>query len=285
MSVAGVAFGATAFCTDRSDTPAEVAVAAERAGFQLLLFPDHTHVPCDRRVAYPGGGELPAHYLRTHDPLIASAWASGSTSTLQVGVGVCLVTARDPIVLAKQVASLDHMSGGRFVLGVGVGWNVDEVANHGVAPDERWAVMRERVLAMRRIWTEDQAEFRGEHVRFAPLWSWPKPDGGRPRIMVGGHGDRVIDRVLEYGDEWLVQPSPGRPPLRDRVIALRQRAEALDRPRPLVSCQLYGRLRPELVERMVDAGVDRIDLAIPHGPPSSMTEHLEALGDEIARYR
>ena len=149
--------------------------------------------------------------------------------------------ARDPIVLAKQVASLDVMSGGRFVLGVGAGWNAEEIADHGVDPARRWAVMRERVLAMRAIWTADQAEFHGEHVSFGPLWSWPKPvQRPGPPIMVGGHGDRVIDRVLEYGDEWLVMPSPGRPPLGERIRLLHARADAAGRSRPAVSCQLYG---------------------------------------------
>ena len=144
-----------------------------------------------------------------------AAWALGASERLRVGIGVCLVPARDPIVLAKQVASLDVMSGGRFVLGVGAGWNAEEIADHGVSPASRWAVMRERVLAMRAIWTEDEAEFHGDHVSFEPLWSWPKPvQRPGPPIMVGGHGDGVIDRVVEYGDEWLVMPSPGRPPLR-----------------------------------------------------------------------
>ena len=176
---------------------------------------------------------MPAHYRRTHDPLVASAWAASASRHLRVGVGVCLVPARDPIVLAKQVASIDVMSGGRFVLGVGAGWNAEEIADHGVDPARRWAVMRERVLAMRAIWADDEAEFNGEHVSFGPLWSWPKPvQRPGPPIMVGGHGDRVIDRVLEYGDEWLVMPSPGRPPLGERIRLLHERADAAGRRDP-----------------------------------------------------
>ena len=152
-------FGLTAFCTDRSPAPAVVAPLAESAGFDLLLFPDHTHIPVARATAFPGGGELPDQYRRTIDPLIACTAAAAATSRLRVGVGVCLVPARDPIVLAKQVASIDVVSNGRMVLGVGTGWNREEVADHGVEPSDRWEVMRERVLAMKEIWARDAASF------------------------------------------------------------------------------------------------------------------------------
>lgn len=281
-----VAFGLTAFSTDESADPGQIAAATEAAGFGLVLFPDHTHIPVASRTPYPGGGEMPAHYRRTHDPLVASAWAVSASVHLRVGIGVCLVPARDPIVLAKQVASLDVMSGGRFVLGVGAGWNNEEIADHGVDPRRRWAVMRERVLAMRAIWSDDEAEFHGEHVSFGPLWSWPKPvQRPGPPIMVGGHGDGVIDRVVEYGDEWLAMPSPGRPPLRERIQLLHERADAAGRARPAVSCQLYGELRPELVEKLVDSGVARIDLSVRHAPPEQMVEEIGRLGDTIAALR
>ena len=281
-----VAFGLTAFSTDLSADPGQLAVAAEGAGFELLLFPDHTHVPVARRTPYPGGGEMPAHYRRTHDPVVASGWALGASARLRVGIGVCLVPARDPIVLAKQVASLDVLSGGRFVLGVGAGWNAEEIADHGVSPASRWAVLRERVLAMREIWTHDEAEYHGDHVSFDALWSWPKPvQRPGPTIMVGGHGDGVIDRVVEYGDEWLVMPSPGRPPLRERIAVLRERAVAAGRACPAVSCQVYGELSPALVEKLVDSGVERIDLSVPHAPPEPMVDEIGRLGETIAAYR
>jgi alkanesulfonate monooxygenase SsuD/methylene tetrahydromethanopterin reductase-like flavin-dependent oxidoreductase (luciferase family) len=198
--VSDLAFGLTACCTDRSATPGEVAIAAQAAGFAVLLFPDHTHVLVARRDPYPGG----------------------------------------------------------FVLGVGAGWNREEVADHRVAPADRWAVMRERVLALKAIWTEDEASFHGEHVSFDALWSWPKPRRpGGPPIIVGGHGDGVLDRVLEYGDEWLVMPAPGRPPLATRIAALWHEADRRGRPRPAVSCQLYGEPRPELIERFAGAGRGR----------------------------
>jgi probable F420-dependent oxidoreductase len=278
-----VEFGLTVFSTDESADPSQLAIAAEQAGFALLLFPDHTHIPVERRSPYPGGGEMPAFYRRTHDPLVACSWALAATRRLRVGIGVCLVPARDPIILAKQVASVDHLSGGRFVLGVGAGWNAEEIADHGVEPARRWDVMRERVLAMQAIWAGDEAEFHGAHVDFGPMWSWPKPaQRPRPTIMVGGHGDGVIDRVVEYGDEWLVMPSPGRPALRDRIRLLHERASAAGRRRPAVSCQLYGAIRSELVDKLADSGVGRIDLSVAHGSAEQMIDEIGRLGETIA---
>lgn len=270
-------FGITAFCTAESADPAAVAVACEAAGFRTLLFPDHTHIPVSRRSPYPGGIELPDHYKRTHDPLIASAVACAATRTIRVGVGVCLIPARDPIVLAKQVASLDVLSGGRFVLGVGAGWNAEEVEDHGVAADDRWDVMRERVLAMKAIWAEDVASFEGRHVSFPPMWAWPKPLHGAPSIIVGGHGDGVLRRVIEFGDEWLAMAAPGRPPLAERIAQLRTMAEAAGRERPRVSVQVYGAdPDPRVIRKYAAAGVDRIDLSLPHG---NCDENLAAIAD------
>ena len=214
--MSSVAFGLTAFSTDESADPGQIAAATEAAGFRLLLFPDHTHVPVARRTPYPGGGEMPAHYRRTHDPLVASAWAVSASQHLRVGIGVCLVPARDPIVLAKQVASLDVMSGGRFVLGVGAGWNDEEIADHGVDPARRWAVMRERVLAMRAIWTDDEAEFHGRArvvraavvVAQAGAAAGPADHGRRPRRPGDRPGGRVRRRVA--GDAVAGPPAAAR---------------------------------------------------------------------------
>jgi probable F420-dependent oxidoreductase len=283
------AFGLTAFCTDRSADPASVAVAAEAAGFQVLWFPDHTHIPVARRSPYPGGGELPEQYRRNHDPLVACAFAAAATTRLSVGIGVCLVPARDPIVLAKQVASLDVLSGGRFVLGVGAGWNEEEVEDHGVAAADRWAVMDERVRAMQAIWSQEEAEFHGRHVAFDPMWSWPKPlpRPGRawPPIVVGGHGDAVLRRVVAIGDEWLAMVAPGRPPLGERMAELRRLAEVAGRPRPSVSVQVYGD-PPEdrVIEKYRALGVDRIDLTLPSGGPEETLDALGRLGDAVAAW-
>ena len=280
-------FGLTAFCTAGSAGPGELAAAAEAAGFDVLLFPDHTHVPTDRSTPYPGGGDLPDHHRRIYDPFVAVAFAAAATTTLRVGVGVCLVPAREPIALAKTVASLDVLSGGRVVLGVGAGWNVQEVANHGVAGRDRWAVTRERVLAMKAIWTQDTAAFAGDHVRFSELWSWPKPlQRPHPPILVGGHGDGVLARVVEYGDEWLAMPAPGRPPLAERMATLAAMADAAGRARLAVSVQAYGcPPPPSVIDRLVAAGVDRVDLAVPHGPPAEMLDTVAALGRSTERWR
>ena len=282
-----VRFGVTAFCTDQSLGPADVARVAEASGFDLLLFPDHTHVPTSRRTPFPGGGDLPEQYRRIHDPFVAAAYALAATTMLRVGVGVCLVPAREPIALAKTVASLDVLSEGRMVLGVGAGWNAEEVENHGVAAGDRWAVMRERVLAMKAIWSQEAASYEGDHVHFSELWSWPKPhQRPNPPILVGGHGDGVLDRVVEYGDEWLAMAAPGRPPLGERMACLAEKAIVAGRPRPTVSVQVYGTPPPAgVVERYIAIGVDRIDLALRHGGPERMIQDLEVLGEIVATYR
>jgi probable F420-dependent oxidoreductase len=279
-------FGLTAFCTENTLDPASLATDVEAAGILLLLFPDHTHIPVSRRSPFPGGTELPEHYKRTYDPLVACAFAAAATTRLRVGVGVCLVPARDPIVLAKQVASLDVLSNGRLVLGVGAGWNREEVEDHGVAGPQRWAVMRERVLAMREIWTTDTPSFSGEYVRFEPMWSWPKPrQRPYPPILVGGHGEKVLQRVVEYGDEWLAMAVPGVPPLRERMAELAALAHGAGRTRPTVSVQLYGTPPDErLIEKYVDAGVDRIDFSLAHGRPAEQRADLDVLAAVVDRW-
>src|SRR5919198_2739981 len=168
-------FGVMMFPTDYAVAPGELARMAEDRGFESLFFPEHTHIPASRRTPYPGGGDLPREYSHTHDPFVALTAAAAATERLLVGTGICLVIERDPITTAKEVASLDLVSGGRFLFGVGGGWNLEEMANHGTDPKRRWALLRERVLAMKRIWAEDEAEYHGELVNFDKLWSWPKP--------------------------------------------------------------------------------------------------------------
>src|SRR5205823_10357914 len=151
--------------------PAELGRAAEEHGFESLWFPEHTHVPASRRTPWPGGADLPQDYWHTLDPFVALGAAAAVTRRLRLGFGVCLVIERDPITLAKVVASLDHLSGGRVLFGIGGGWNLEELANHGTDPKQRWKVLRERVLAMKAIWTQDEAEYHGQFVNFDPIWS------------------------------------------------------------------------------------------------------------------
>lgn len=205
-------FGVLIFPTAYSIAPAELARAAEARGFESMFFPEHTHIPACRTTPWPGGRELPREYWNAYDPYVALAMAAAVTTTIKVGTGITLVTERDPIVLAKQVASLDHLSGGRVLLGVGAGWNVEEMRHHGVAFDERWAVLRERVLAMRAIWTNEAAEFHGEHVDFDALWSEPKPrQPGGPKILMGASSRWTWARIAEYADGWFpIHQDPAR---------------------------------------------------------------------------
>ena len=170
-----VRFGVTTFPTDYGLSVVDLARAVEERGLDSIFFNEHTHIPVGRHTAFPGGGELPKEYSHTHDPFVALAAAAAVTKRVMLGTGICLVIERDPIVLAKEVASLDRISDGRVILGVGAGWNVEEMENHGTSYRQRWKILRERVLAMREIWTRDVAQFHGEFVDFEPLWSWPKP--------------------------------------------------------------------------------------------------------------
>src|SRR5205814_9965333 len=201
-------FGVMMFPTDDAVALDELARMAEDRGFESLFFPEHTHIPASRETDYPGGGELPAMYSHTHDPFVALAIAAAATERLLIGTGICLVIERDPITTAKEVASLDQLSGGRFLFGVGAGWNREEMENHGTDPGRRFGIMRERIEAMKAIWTEDEAEYHGRYVDFDPIRSWPKPaQEPHPPVLVGGAGEKVLDRVLRSGDGWLPQPA------------------------------------------------------------------------------
>jgi len=194
-------FGVTIFPTRYSIGPAELARAVEERGFESLFVPEHTHIPTSRRSPWPGGPDLPDEYRETLDPFLALTAAAGVTERLLLGTGICLVVERDPITTAKEVATLDLLSGGRFLFGIGGGWNREEMEHHGTDPARRFAVMRERVLAMKEIWTHDVAEFHGEHVDLDPLWQWPKPvQQPHPPVLVAGNGPGTLARVLEYGD-------------------------------------------------------------------------------------
>jgi probable F420-dependent oxidoreductase len=205
-------FGVLMFPTDYAIQPIPLARAAEERGFESLFFPEHTHIPASRLSPWPGGAELPRDYWHSHDPFVALTAAAAVTRDLKLGTGIALVTERDPILMAKQAASLDVVSEGRLLLGVGAGWNAEEMANHGVAFVTRWRVLRERILAMRAIWTQEEAEFHGEHVDFDPLWSYPKPvQPGGPKILLGASSRWTWQRIAEYGDGWFpIHQDPAR---------------------------------------------------------------------------
>src|SRR3989442_1091426 len=185
-------FGVVMFPTDYAMRVDDLARAVEARGFESLWFPEHTHIPVSRRSPWPGGPTLPKEYWHTHDLFVALATAAAVTTSLKVGSGICLLVERDPITTAKEVASLDFLSRGRVLFGIGGGWNAEEMEDHGTDFKQRWRVLRERVLAMKRIWTEDEASFEGDFVRFPPLWSWPKPvQKPHPPILLRGPGSPV----------------------------------------------------------------------------------------------
>src|SRR5215468_8441376 len=197
-------FGLSMFPTDYAIQPVELAIEAEKRGFESLWFPEHTHIPASRKTLWPGGADLPKEYWHTHDPFVAFGAAAAATKKLKVGTGVCLVIERDPIVLAKEVASLDMISGGRVLFGIGAGWNVEEMENHGAKFKRRWKIVREKILAMREIWSKEAAEFHGEFVNFDPVWSFPKPvQAGGPPVLLGSQSPKSFDRVAEYCDGWM----------------------------------------------------------------------------------
>jgi probable F420-dependent oxidoreductase len=248
-------FGLSIFPTEDVPSPAELARMAEERGFESLFFPEHTHIPASRQSPYPAGGELPPEYSRTYDPFVALTAATSATQRLRVGTGICLVIERDPIITAKEVASLDRLSGGRLLFGVGAGWNVEEMANHGTDASRRFGVMRERIEAMKAIWSQEEASYHGRYVNFERVWCWPKPlQRPHPPILVGGNGPRVLDRVLAFGDEWM----PNR--VRDEQIIprfeeLRRRAAEAGRRIPIT---VAGLMRdPARIERFERAGVHR----------------------------
>jgi probable F420-dependent oxidoreductase len=273
-----VDYGVALFPTDYSIQPVQLARLAEERKFESLWFTEHTHIPVSRETPYPGGGELPREYSHSYDPFVALSFAAASTQRIKLGTGVCLVNQHDPIVLAKVAASLDRLSGGRFLFGVGAGWNREEMRNHGIDSRRRFSSMRERVEAIRTIWTEDEAEYHGEHVDFDPIWCWPKPvQEPHPPVVVGGTGEKVIDRVLAYGDEWIPNRMKGPEELKERIEKLRDRAGRH------VKVSYFGVKRDgHAIERLGWAGVDRcIFYVSPDVDPSAAEGEL----DELAALR
>jgi probable F420-dependent oxidoreductase len=275
-----VRFGLTIFPTDYAIAPAELARAAEDAGFEALLFAEHTHIPASRDTPRPGGGELPRRYWHTLDPFVALTAAAMATERLRVGTGICLVVERDPITTAKEVAAVDLLSGGRFEFGVGAGWNREEMRNHGTDPDRRFSLMRERIEAMKAIWTQDEAEYHGEHVDFDPIWSWPKPvQQPHPPILVGGTGPKALDRVLRYGDEWMPNRVADPADLAPRIAELRDRAG-----RHVPVTYFGADASDEFVAALAAAGVDRTLLQLPDAGADEVLPLVERYAELAARH-
>jgi len=258
-------YGITMFATDYAIRPDELARAVEERGFESLWLPEHTHIPASRKSPWPGGPELPKEYWHTHDLFVALTMAAASTKKLRIGSGICLVVERDPITLAKEVATIDVLSNGRFLFGIGGGWNAEEMANHGTTNFKgRWKLLRERIEAMKAIWRDDNAEYHGELVNFDPIWSWPKPlQKPHPPIYLGGHGPKALDRVVRYCDGWM--PIPIRAAaLVDEIKDLRARATAAGRDPASIAVTLYGVPGDaDVLRTFARAGVQRATFMLP----------------------
>jgi probable F420-dependent oxidoreductase len=238
-----------------------LARAVEERGFESLFFAEHTHMPVDSRRR--DGGSV-RDYAHTYDPFVALSAVAAVTTTVKLGTSVCLVTERDPIILAKEVASLDRLCGGRFLFGVGAGWNRLEMANHGTDPRTRMALFADRVRAMRAIWTAEEAEYHGKFAGFGPIWSWPKPvQRPHPPVLVGGNGPGTENRVLDFGDGWLPQAGllAGAGEFKQRAGSLRERAADAGRgPIPITLFEVEP--ERQVLDAFASAGADRCLLAL-----------------------
>jgi probable F420-dependent oxidoreductase len=253
------------FPTEYGIEIAELARALEDRGFESLFVCEHTHIPTSRRTPFPGGGELPKRYAHTHDPFVALSFAAAATRRLLLGTGVCLVPQHDPIVTAKAVASLDLLSGGRFLFGIGAGWNAEELENHGTRFAARFKVMRERVLAMKALWTQEEAEFHGQFVDFDPVWSWPKPaQRPHPPILLGGETDHTLRRVVAFCDGWIPRAGRGDFEPQDAMARLARAAEAAGRdPASLSVTAFRGPSEPAALAAYQEAGITCVLLDVP----------------------
>ena len=270
-------FGIGYFPTAWAMGPGELAALVEERGQESLLFAEHSHIPASRESPYPGGGELPAKYLASYDPFVALMASAAATTRLRIGTGVCLVIQRDPIHTAKEVATLDRLSGGRFEFGVGAGWNREEMADHGTDPRTRMRLLAERVGAMKAIWTADEATFHGEFVDFDRLRMEPKPaQRPHPPILVGGNGPTVLDRALAFGDAWMPNYMPD---VLERAAELRERAE-----RPISFQAMSVPADPAEIQKLAEAGCDRALFWVPTAGRGPIEAALEAWEAAIAEF-
>jgi probable F420-dependent oxidoreductase len=274
--------GIALYSSDDNIPPDELAVACEQRGFESLLFPDHSHIPTSRRSPWPGsttGAPIPEVYKRLIDPFVALGAAAAVTSTLRIGTCVALPAQRDVLQLAKEVATVDWLSGGRMIFGVGFGWNAEEMANHGIAMADRWAVVAEKIEAMKLLWTQETASFSGEHVRFEECWAWPKPvQRPHPPILIGGGwGPRLLAAVVRLADGWM--PVSSRSSIRSRLDLLHAEAARQGRdPATLSVTVTDGRPELDSLRSLEAEGVERVLLSVPAGSRDDTLRILDAYG-------
>ena len=272
-------FGINMFPTDKAIQPVELARAVEERGFDSLFFPEHTHIPVSRDTPFPQGGDLPEMYWRSHDPFVALGACAAVTSTLRLGTGICLVIERDPIQLAKEIASLDMISNGRVILGIGAGWNREEMENHGSDYTKRWKILREKILAMKEIWNNDEAEYHGDYVDFDPIWSWPKPvQAGGPPILMGAQSKWSFDRIAEYCDGWMPLGGLGSSSMEQLKTALEARGRKVED----CNLTLFGAAAD--VEQMrfrIDQGCDELIFGLPPANADTVLPLLDKLAEMV----
>lgn len=274
--------GVTMFATDRAMRIDALARAAEERRFASLYIPEHTHIPSSRVTPPPtGADELPEEYSRTLDPFVALMAAAAATTQLRVGTGIALVAQRDPIVTAKEVATLDFMSGGRFTFGIGFGWNREEMAGHGTEFAQRRAVTRERVLAMRRLWEDDEASFAGQHVKIEPSWAWPKPVQARlPVLIGGGGGPKLFEHIVDYADGWIPIGGAG---LTRMLPELRGMAAEVGRDPAELDVVPFGTIPdPGKLEHYASLGIEEVVLRLPSAPAEPVLRTLDKYAPLVA---
>ena len=281
-------FGICMFVTNYSIQAADLAQAVEERNFDALFIPDHTHIPASRQSPFTMGEELPPDYSHNVDVFLGLAAAAAVTKRIRLGTGICLVVERDPIITAKEVASLDHMSGGRFDFGIGGGWNQEEMENHGMPWKRRWKVLRERVEAMQAIWTQDEASYNGEFVKFDRIFSWPKPvQKPHPPIYVGGDAPGTFKRVLSYGDGWIPMLAEQENTFdlkTERMAELATLANEAGRaPYPITT---FGTPRdPNAISRLAAQGVTRCIFGIKAAPTDDVLPRLDKISRMVSEVR
>ena len=274
-------YGAFIFATDYSIRPDDLGRALEERGFESLWVPEHTHIPASRRSAWPGGGDLPREYWHTLDPFVALGAAAAVTSRLMLGTGICLVIERDPIALAKEVASLDWISRGRVLFGIGGGWNAEEMEDHGTDFASRWKLLRERIAAMKEIWTKDEAEYHGKFVNFDRMWAFPKPvQKPHPPILMGGAGPHARQRAADFDGHWIPIGGRAAEPIPESLADLRARAEKAGRDPATVTVSMFGVPADEgRLAGLRDAGVHRAIFGLPPAGRDAVLPLLDRYAD------
>lgn len=276
-------FGVTMFATDYSMRPDELAKEVEDRGFESVWFPEHTHIPANRRSPWPIGGDLPRDYWHTHDLFVTLTAAAVATTTIKIGSGICLVIERDPIIMANEVASVDRLSNGRLLFGIGGGWNAEEMENHGTPFNRRWKILRERVEAMKEIWANEEAEYHGEFVNFDPIWSHPKPiQKPHPPILLGTLSSGGLNRVVKYCDGWIpvgfvIEDLPS------AIKDLHQRAENAGRAKSEIPVSIFGAPDDKAqLEQLQRLEVDRAVFVLPSKAPADVLPLLDRYAKHVS---